>query len=134
MGSEQNMRARACALSWLSEHGLTRMALSILKAYICVSYVLLFFLISFLPFVVMDGTKVPMKQAVAMQRENDLIKTIKQLTCSEKYDLTKINCYFCLSNQDSLLFLFSSHQKFTRTFLVFHHHQNLFSYIRYHII
>ncbi len=35
-------------------------------------------------FVVMDGTKVPMKQAVAMQRENDLIKTIKQLTCSEK--------------------------------------------------
>ena len=54
----------------------------------------LFFLFSFLPFVVMDGTKVPIKQAVAMQRENDLIKTIKQLTCSEKYDLTQITYYF----------------------------------------
>jgi hypothetical protein len=52
------------------------------------------FLFSFLPFVVMDGTKVPMKQAVAMQRENDLIKTIKQLTCSEKYGLTHIACSF----------------------------------------
>eukprot|EP00802_Teleaulax_amphioxeia_P001890 Tamp_01892.p1 GENE.Tamp_01892~~Tamp_01892.p1 ORF type:complete len:668 (+),score=247.48 Tamp_01892:927-2930(+) len=33
----------------------------------------------------MDGTLVPTKQPTAMQRENDLIKTIKQLTCSEKY-------------------------------------------------
>ena len=33
----------------------------------------------------MDGTLVPAKQPTAMQRENDLIKTIKQLTCSDKY-------------------------------------------------
>ena len=35
--------------------------------------------------IVMDGTLVPAKQPTAMQRENDLIKTIKQLTCSDKY-------------------------------------------------
>ena len=89
------MRARACASSWLSEHGLSRRVLSVFKAFLGVSYAFaIFFLFSFLPFVVMDGTKVPMKHAVAMQRENDLIKTIKQLTCSEKYDRTHITYSF----------------------------------------
>jgi hypothetical protein len=35
--------------------------------------------------VVMDGTLVANKLPTAMQRENDLIKTIKLLTTSEKY-------------------------------------------------
>ena len=63
----------------------------------------------------MDGTKVPMKQAVAMQRENDLIKTIKQLTCSEKYDLTQITYYFWsvffYDHQHKQNMFFYDHQK-----------------------
>ena len=33
----------------------------------------------------MDGTRVPAKLPTAQQRENDLIKTVKLLTCSDKY-------------------------------------------------
>ena len=33
----------------------------------------------------MDGTRAPGKLPTAQQRENDLIKTVKLLTCSDKY-------------------------------------------------